>query len=64
MFCPYTDVQKDMEAPPAPVISTEYDVEEDEQSDDENIPDPPMPPVISKQEVLFIKVYISYHQAK
>lgn len=40
------------EAPPAPVISTEYDAEEDEgESDDENIPDAPLPPVISNQEV-------------
>ncbi|XP_026743338.1 splicing factor 3B subunit 2 [Trichoplusia ni] len=39
------------EAPPAPVISTEYDAEEDEgESDDENIPDAPLPPVISNQE--------------
>ncbi|XP_048486036.1 splicing factor 3B subunit 2 isoform X4 [Plutella xylostella] len=39
------------EAPPAPVISTEYDAEEDEgDSDDDNIPDAPQPPVISKQD--------------
>lgn len=44
--------EKQPEAPPAPVISTEYDVEEDEgDSDDENIPEAPLPPVISKQEV-------------
>ncbi|XP_022121389.2 splicing factor 3B subunit 2 [Pieris rapae] len=37
--------------PPAPVISTEYDVEDDEgESDEENIPEAPQPPVISKQE--------------
>lgn len=40
------------EAPPAPVISTEYDAEEDEaDSDDDDIPQTPIPPVISKQEV-------------
>lgn len=39
------------EAPPAPVISTEYDAEEDEgDSDDDNIPAAPLPPLISKQE--------------
>ncbi|CAH2045096.1 unnamed protein product, partial [Iphiclides podalirius] len=39
------------EAPPAPVISTEYDAEEDEgDSDDDNIPEAPLPPIISKQE--------------
>lgn len=44
-----------MEAPPAPVISTEYDAEEDEgDSDEDNIPDAPQPPVISKQEVIII----------
>ncbi|CAK1583825.1 unnamed protein product [Parnassius mnemosyne] len=38
------------EAPPAPVISSEYDAEEDGDSDDDNIPEAPLPPVISKQE--------------
>ncbi|KPI92199.1 Splicing factor 3B subunit 2 [Papilio xuthus] len=39
------------EAPPAPVISTEYDVEEEEgDSDDDNVPEAPLPPIISKQE--------------
>lgn len=34
------------------MISTEYDVEDDEgESDEENIPEAPQPPVISKQEV-------------
>lgn len=45
------DKDKEPEAPPAPVISTEYDAEEDEgDSDDENIPEAPLPPIISKQE--------------
>ncbi|CAK1550445.1 unnamed protein product [Leptosia nina] len=40
-----------LKAPPAPVISTEYDVEDDDgDSDDENMPKVPQPPVISKQE--------------
>ncbi|KAF9405749.1 hypothetical protein HW555_013643 [Spodoptera exigua] len=50
-----TDVAKETEeepeAPPAPVISTEYDAEEDEgDSDEDNIPDAPQPPIISKGE--------------
>lgn len=45
----FSDTQKFPEAPPAPVISTEYDAEEDDaDSDDDNIPDAPLPPVISK----------------
>lgn len=47
------------QAPPAPVISTEYDAEEDEgDSDDDNTPAAPEPPVISKQEV---KIWL-YHE--
>ncbi|XP_059053393.1 splicing factor 3B subunit 2-like [Achroia grisella] len=39
------------EAPPAPVISREYDAEEDDaDSDDDNVPAAPQPPIISKQE--------------
>lgn len=46
------------EAPPAPVISTEYNAEEDEgDSDDDNIPDAPQPPIISKQEVVFLSLF-------
>ncbi|XP_068618896.1 splicing factor 3B subunit 2 [Battus philenor] len=46
-----TESETIVEVPPAPVISTEYDAEEDEgDSDDENIPEAPLPPVISKQE--------------
>ncbi|XP_049704887.2 splicing factor 3B subunit 2 [Helicoverpa armigera] len=45
------DIDNPPEAPPAPVISTEYDAEEDEgDSDDDNIPDAPQPPIISKVE--------------
>lgn len=40
-----------MQAPPAPVISTEYDAEEEGDSDEDNMPEAPLPPVISKQEV-------------
>ncbi|XP_063831245.1 splicing factor 3B subunit 2 [Ostrinia nubilalis] len=39
------------EAPPAPVISAEYNAEEDEgDSDEEAIPEAPQPPIISKPE--------------
>ncbi|XP_026494329.1 splicing factor 3B subunit 2 [Vanessa tameamea] len=44
------ETEKEPEVPPAPVISAEYDVEEDGASDEENIPEAPLPPVISKQE--------------
>lgn len=48
----FTEVENPPEPPPAPVISVEYDAEEDEgDSDEENIPEAPQPPVISKQEV-------------
>lgn len=47
-----SEVDDEPEAPPAPVISTEYDAEEDDgDSDDDNTPDAPEPPVISKQDV-------------
>lgn len=50
--CVFPEIEMPPEAPPAPVISAEYDAEEDEgDSDDDNIPDAPRPPVISKQEV-------------
>ncbi|CAH2094733.1 unnamed protein product [Euphydryas editha] len=45
-----TESQKEPEAPPAPVISAEYDIEEEGESDEENIPEAPLPPIISKQE--------------
>ncbi|CAH0728548.1 unnamed protein product, partial [Brenthis ino] len=44
------ETSKQIEAPPAPVISTEYDAEEEGESDEDNIPEAPQPPVISKQE--------------
>lgn len=51
-MCVFPEIEMPPEAPPAPVISAEYDAEEDEgDSDDDNIPDAPRPPVISKQEV-------------
>ncbi|KAL0819504.1 hypothetical protein ABMA28_007603 [Loxostege sticticalis] len=50
------EVENPPEPPPAPVISVEYDAEEDEgDSDEENIPEAPQPPVISKQETQAIK---------
>ncbi|XP_041970128.1 splicing factor 3B subunit 2 [Aricia agestis] len=50
------EAEQELEAPPAPVISTEYDAEEDEgDSDDDNIPEAPNPPIISKQDTLVSK---------
>ncbi|OWR54601.1 Splicing factor 3B subunit 2 [Danaus plexippus plexippus] len=45
-----TEQTKKPEPPPAPVISTEYDGEEEGDSDEDNIPEAPLPPIISKQE--------------
>ncbi|KAI8424875.1 hypothetical protein MSG28_006796 [Choristoneura fumiferana] len=45
------DVDEEPEAPPAPVISAEYDAEEDDpDSDDDGRPQAPRPPIISKAE--------------
>lgn len=42
------------------MISTEYDGEEEGDSDEDNIPEAPLPPIISKQEVLWKYYYMFY----
>lgn len=57
-----TETEKELQAPPAPVISTEYDIEEEGESDEENIPEAPLPPVISKQEVKINEHLPQFHK--
>lgn len=55
-------MDEEPEAPPAPVISAEYDAEEDDpDSDDDARPQAPRPPIISKAEVF---IYSFFHQQK
>ncbi|XP_030031608.2 LOW QUALITY PROTEIN: splicing factor 3B subunit 2 [Manduca sexta] len=59
------EADKEPEVPPAPVISREYDVEEDEgDADDENVPTAPKPPVISKQETQMSKSHKNKRKKK